>query len=99
MISKFRANKGIGFKIDTKLFDSGVCPIMDYCTGIWGFAYFDKLNTIQNKAIHFFLGVQKFAPNLATNADMGWYINVTRRRNDMLRYCNRLQHINDDRLL
>ncbi len=99
VISKFKANKGLGFKTYTKLFDTGVCPIMDYCGGIWGFADFDKLNTIQNRAIRFFLGVHKFAPNLAINADMGWYMSVTRRKVEMLRYWNRLQSTNDDRLL
>ncbi len=73
------------------------CPIMDYCAGIWGLADFYKINTIQNRAIHFLLGVHIFAPNLAINADMGWYMSITRRRVDMLRYWNRLQHTNDVR--
>jgi len=37
VISKFNAFKDIGFYTYTKLFDSSIWPILDYCSSIWKF--------------------------------------------------------------
>ncbi len=39
--TKFAKLKGI-------LFHSGVVPILDYCSGIWGYQSFGQIDTIQN---------------------------------------------------
>ena len=96
--SKFRSNKGFGFQSFSKLFDSGVIPILDYCSGVWGFGRNDKINTIQNRAIRFFMGVHKFSPNLAINADMGWISSSTRRKVNMIRLWNRFITMDESRL-
>ena len=71
---------------------------MDYCSGIWGYQNFGKLNTIHNRAQRLYLGVHRFAPNLAINGDMGWVNSNTRRKIEMLRLWNRLIKMDNSRL-
>ena len=96
--SKYKMNKGFGYDTYTKLYMSGVTPIMDYCSGVWGYNALDKLDTIQHRAIRLYLGVHKFAPNKAINADMGWISSRTRRHVNMLRLWNRLLDMEPQRL-
>ena len=37
---------------------------------MWEYSAFDKSNAIQNRTIRLYLGVHRFAPNLAINGDM-----------------------------
>ena len=55
IFSKYKMNKCFGYDTHTKLYMSGVTPIMDYCSGVWGYNALDKLDTIQNTEddIHF----------------------------------------------
>ena len=96
--SKFKKLKGLGYQTFTKLFHSGVVPIMDYCSGIWGYSKFGKVETVQNRALKFYLGVHRFSPNLAVNGDMGWVNSSTRRKIEMLRYWNKLIEMDESRL-
>ncbi len=43
-----------------------------------GFAKLENINTVQNRAIRYFLGTHRFSPNLAINGDMGWSSSQTR---------------------
>ena len=45
-----------------KLFETGVVPIMDYGSGVWGFSKYSSLDVVQNRAIRYFMGVHNFAP-------------------------------------
>ena len=76
---KFKYSKGLGFKTYTKMYNSGTTPILDYCSGFWGFSKFYKIDTVQNRAIRLFLGVHRFALNDALNRDMGWMGSVRRK--------------------
>ena len=98
VINKFISNKGLGYKAYTKLYNMTVCPILDYCSGIWGYSKFETIDTIQNRAIRFFLGVHKFAPNLGINGELGWETRGIRRKIEMIRLWNRLQRLDDSRL-
>ena len=40
--------------------------------GVSGFSKYNCIEGIQNRAIHVFLGVHKFAPKLGLEGDMGW---------------------------
>ena len=74
LYTKFKNNKGFGYTTYTKMFDSCVSPILDYCSGVWGYNKLEKLNTVQNRAIRLFLGVHRFTPNKAIKGDMGWHL-------------------------
>ena len=43
VLAKYYKNKGLGYKTYTKLYESCVYPIMDYCASVWGHAKMIKL--------------------------------------------------------
>ncbi len=96
--TKFNKLKGLGFNTYTTLYHSGVTPILDYCAGIWGYQKFGYIDTIQNRAIRFYLGLHRFAPNLAINGDVGWVSSGVRRKVEMFRYWNRIMKMDSERL-
>ena len=96
--SKFKYAQGLGFQTYSTIIHSGVTPITDYCSGVWGFKKIEKISTIQHRAIRLYLGVHRFAPNPAINGDMGWVNSHIRRKINMLRLWNRLMYMQDNRL-
>ena len=58
----------------------------------------EKLDTVQNRAIRLYLGVHRFTPNKAVNADMGWTSCRVRRYICMLRLWNRLVVMSANRI-
>ena len=98
MISKIHSYKDIGYNTYSKLFNSCVAPVIDYCSGVWGFKQFNKIDTVQNRAIRYFLGVHRFTPLLVINGEMGWTMSIHRRLANMFRLWNRLTSMNNTRL-
>ena len=98
IISKFKKLKGLGFNTFSSLFTSGVVPILDYCSSVWGFQSYNQIDSVQNRAIRFYLGTHRFSPNLAINGDVGWIYSQVRRKINMLRYWNRLIKFDNSRL-
>ena len=54
--------KNVGYHTFTKLYRSGVCPILEYSAGVWGYVTGKELDYIQNRAFRYFLGVNRFCP-------------------------------------
>jgi hypothetical protein len=98
VISKIQNHKSVGYKTYSKLYYSCVVPVLDYCSSVWGFKTFNKIDMIQNRAIRYFLGVHKFTPILSLNGDMGWIITKHRRWVNMIRLWNRIVKMNNSRL-
>ena len=98
VINKYQTINGFGYYTYTSLFKSGICPILDYCSEVWGYKNYPEINAIQNKAIRIFLGVHRFAPIAALNGDMGWTQSYVRRHICMLRHWNRLINMDNCRL-
>lgn len=98
IINKYKSINGLGYYTFTKLYKAGVCPILDYCSGVWGYNAFSCIDSIQNKAMRVFLGVHKFAPTDALIGDMGWTASITRRKLEICRLWNRLVKMDNDRL-
>jgi hypothetical protein len=98
IISKFKVLKDVGFKTFSKMYDVGVVPIMDYCSGVWGFGKFPKCNSIQNRAIRYFMGVHSFSPNPAIQGDMAWVLLRTRIHYNILKLWNHLINLDEHRL-
>ena len=96
--SKFKKVNGFRFATFTKLFDTGVAPILDYASSIWGYQGYTQIESIQNKAVRFFLGVHRFACNYAINGDTGWVPANVRRKINMLRFWNRMINCSEERL-
>ena len=72
IIAKHYQNKGLGYKTFTKLYQACVVPVMDYCSGIWGYGDNENLDRVHQRAIRAFLGLNRFAPIAGMEGDMGW---------------------------
>ena len=97
--NRYERNRGFGYSTYTKLYGSGVVPILDYCSFVWGYNDLDKIDTIENRAIRLYIGVHRFAANKAINAYMGWISCRTRRHVNMLRLWNKLITVDNSRLV
>ena len=95
VLNKVKACKDLGYYTYTQLYQSCVCPVSDYASGVWGFPENDSCNTVQNRAIRSFLGVHKLTPILAISGDMGWMPVNIRHKGEMLRLWNRLVNMSD----
>ena len=71
---------------------------MDYCSGVWGYTQSKELDNIHFRAARCFLGVNKFAPKLGIEGDMGWISPDIRRKVEMIRFWNRVIGMDNDRL-
>ena len=72
LISKCELAGGLPFNVYTKLYDSVVYPVISYGAGIWGCKSYLCINAVQNRAMRFFLGVEKYTPVAALEGEMGW---------------------------
>ncbi len=57
IISKFKSFINVGLKTYSKLYYSGVVPILDFCSGVWGFQKMDTCNKVQPRVLRYFLGI------------------------------------------
>ena len=98
IISKFKTFKNIGFNTFTKLYHTGVVPINEYESGIWGFQNFRQAEKVQNRAVRHFLGVNSRSSIDFLNGETGWSGPKYRIYLNILRFYNRLMNMNNDRL-
>ena len=82
----------------SKLYETGVILILDYGRGIWGYSGNNHSETIQNKAIRYYLGVHNFTPVPALPGEMGLLNCKYRKQLNMLRFWNHLIKMNPERL-
>ena len=97
-INKFKLLKNVGYETFTKLFRCGVTSVMEYGSSIWGFKKAPEIDMIQNRAMHYFLGVHKYTPIAGMLGDMGWYQQSIGRKLCILRLWNRIIQTEDNRL-
>ena len=98
IIHKCKSMNGLRYNTYTTLYDRCITPILDYCSGVWGSKPLFKIDTVQNRAIRYYMGVHKFAPNLAITGDMGWIPSCIRRKINVLKLWNKLLGLDDTRL-
>ena len=96
--NKIYSLKDVGFRTYSKLYHSGVTPILDYCSGIWGYNNFKCIDDVQNRALRYFMGVHKFCPLPALEGDMGWRSSSVRRYTEIISLWNRILGMEDTRL-
>ncbi len=99
MINKYKGMGEMGYSTYTKLFESLVCPVMDYSSSIWGGKSYDCLNNISYRAQRFFTGVHRLCPVDGFTGDMGWVSNRIRWKVEALRLWNRLIKTDNNRLV
>ena len=91
LISKFRAADGMPFDVFTKLYDTMAWPIISCGAALRGTRDFSSINAVQNRACRFYLGLGKYAPNIAVNGDMGWLPPIVKQWKYVLNHWFRLK--------
>ncbi len=99
MINKFKSMREMNYRTYTKLYESLVCPVMDYGSAVWGTKSYDKLDHVHNRAMRLFAGVHRLCPISGFTGDMGWLDNLGRWKIERIRLWNRLLDTNNDRLV
>ena len=90
IIARFKQLKGCEYKTFYKLYNSSVVSVFSYAAGIWGYNRGGPAQKIYNRALRYFMGVNKFTANLFLQGDSGWLSPEYIFRLAMLRYWNRL---------
>ena len=90
IITRFKQLKGCEYKTFYKLYNSSVVSVFSYAAGIWGYNRGGPAQKIYNRALRYFMGVNKFTANLFLQGDSGWLSPEYIFRLAMLRYWNRL---------
>ena len=98
IISKFKELKNVGYHIYTKLYNSGVTPILEYSCAVWPCVKTNKIDVIQNRAMRYFLEVHKYAPNAGLSGDMEWIKHAYKRYLCAFRFWNQLLNMEDSKL-
>ena len=75
-----------------------VWSAINYGSCIWGTRDFSCINTVQNRAMIFFMGVGKYTPNDAIAGDMGWKPVYIRQWSNIFRHCARCSIMQHDRM-
>ena len=94
LINKFNIMRDMGFKTYTTLYNTLVCPVINYGAEIWGYKEYTSCENVSNRAMKFYLGVHKYAPNAAVRGECGWIKCKYDRWLIMCRYWNRLVQMN-----
>ncbi len=95
IIAKLKKQKFMGYSTFTKLYESCVCPVMEYASGVWGYPVYNKMSSVQQRAARCFLGLHRFSLLLAIEGDIGWLNPRFRRWLDILHLWNRLVKLPD----
>ena len=72
LISKDKAFGGMPYECFSKCYDALVQSIINYGAAVWGSTGYSCIAAVQNRACRYFMGLGKYAPNLAIQGDMGW---------------------------
>ena len=99
LYTKFLNVGGMDYGVFSKLYESLVKPVLFYGAGIWGLSEQKKINTVQNKACRYFLGLGKNAANIASQGDMGWTSCNMKQKIESCRLYFKIQCTDDNRLV
>ena len=99
LICKFKALGGLSYSCFNKLYESNVQSILHYGAGVYGYEEYKILNTVQNKASRFILGMNRTCSNVASRGDLGWASLVCKQQLEVIRLWLRLSNVDPSRLL
>ncbi len=98
LIAKDKAHGGMPYQCFTKLYDALVQPVINYGAAIWGTKEYSCIAAIQNRACRYYMGLGKYAPNVALEGDMGWFNHEHHLWISVTRLWCRLVNMNNNRL-
>ena len=97
-ISKFKMLKNMGLQTYTTMYQTCVTSVMNYGAEIWGYKNFQCCDNVQLRAMKFFLGVNKFAPNVGVRGELDWLKPIYERWICVCRFWNRLLNMDESKL-
>ena len=97
LTSVYFESKGLTWAVFSHLYDSLVCPVMDYGSAIWGLRH-HVCDKVQRRMIRCFLGVGNKTPIPALEGDMGWFPSYIRHQIEAVRLWCDLCLLSTDRL-
>ncbi len=71
-IVKDKAHGGMPFICNSKLYGSLVQPMISYGAAIWGTKDYVCIAAVRKGACRYYMGLGKYAPNIALEGDTGW---------------------------
>ena len=98
VIAKVKCQGGMTYACFTRLYVSLVEPVLLYGAAIWGCQDHGLINTVQNKAARFFLGVSPRSPNMATIGDIGWTTVRGKQYIEIARFWLHVRSLNPERI-
>lgn len=98
IIGKAKTYKDIGYKSYTKLIDTCVNSVTDYCGEFLGHDTPKCIVDVQLRAARFYLGLPRNTSLCCLSSEMGWLPAVDRRYVCVLRYYNRLMRMDLSRM-
>ena len=98
IINKCKQHNYMSYSTYSKLVQSCVFSVLDYGSEIWGIYKYDQIQRVQNNAARVFLGLNKFAPILSIQGDIGWNFCKTRIDVNILRFWNRIINMEPSRI-
>ncbi len=72
LIAKDKAHGGMPFICYSKLYDSLVQPVINYGAAIWGTKDYACISAVQNRVCRYYMGLGKYAANIALEGDTAW---------------------------
>ena len=99
LTAKFIDSGGMTNEVFTKIYESLVDPVPLCCAEIWCQSEQSIINTVQNRAMKLFLGVNKNTSNVGKLGDLDWKSCLTKQRIEVFRTYIRLESLSHDRLL
>lgn len=72
LIAKFKSYGGFPYKVFMKLYESTVWPFIAYGASVWGNKSYACINSVQARAMRFFLGMGRYTPTNALYGEFGW---------------------------
>ncbi len=97
VVTIFKKLGNLGYRTYLTLFNTYILPILNYASGVWGYAEQAEPQILQNRICRFYLGVNKFTPNPVTKIEMDIVDIKFSRWVEMARYKNRLCNMEEHR--
>jgi len=72
LLAHFYANNGMGFSTFKTLYEVCIAKVCDYSAGVWGYGTFPKLDSVHSRALRCYLGLHRYAPLAALEAEVGF---------------------------
>ena len=99
ILNKTRTHLDLGFNTFSRLYSSIVNAIMDYGSGAWSCGQeFRRIDTVQNRAGHFYCGLPHTCPIVGMMGELGWTPGMVRRDIETVRLYNQIMRMSENRL-